>query len=93
MSEDIKDIYMKGETVSEPVAASIATTNCSGGITIVHDEIDNLDWGRMPIFGAKTQEEAIARVDQAWEDRNDPSKWTTSEQMWDCLYEKYPWLR
>ena len=47
----------------------------------------------IPIFGPKTIEEAINRVDQAWAERNDPNKWITSEQMWNRLYEKYPWLR
>lgn len=60
---------------------------------IVDEEIDDLDWDRMPIFGPKTEDEAIARIEQAWEDRNDPSKWMTSEQMWNHLYEKHPWLR
>ena len=57
------------------------------------EDINNLGWDRMPIFGPKTIEEAINRVDQAWAERNDPNKWITSEQMWNRLYEKYPWLR
>ena len=47
----------------------------------------------IPIFGPQTIEEAINRVDQAWAERNNPNKWITSEQMWNRLYEKYPWLR
>ena len=62
-------------------------------ILIMSEDIANLEWDRMPIFGPKTIEEAIDRVDQAWADRNNPSKWTTSEQMWNRLYEKYPWLK
>ena len=92
MSEEIKDIETTGDLASEPIEAA-ASTSYSGGVTAVHDEIDDLDWDRMPIMGAKTIEEAIARVDQAWTDRNDPSKWMTSEQMWNHLYEKYPWLK
>ena len=60
---------------------------------IMSEDINNLDWDRMPIFGPKTIEEAINRVDQAWAERNDPNKWITSEQLWNRLYEKYPWLR
>ena len=57
------------------------------------NDIDDLNWDHYPIFGPKTAEEAITRVNQAWEDRNDPSKWRTSEDMWNRIYEKYPWLR
>ena len=92
MSEEIKDIETRDDFASEPIEAAVSTTY-SGGVTAMHDEIDDLDWDRMPIMGAKTIEEAIARVDQAWADRNDPSKWMTSEQMWNHLYEKYPWLK
>lgn len=92
MSEEIKDIETTGDLASEPIEAAVSTSY-SGGVTAMHDEIDDLDWDRMPIMGAKTIEEAIARVDQAWADRNDPNKWMTSEQMWNYLYEKYPWLK
>lgn len=91
MSEDIKNIKIHESKVSEPIVA--VSTNYSGGVTKVHDEIEDLDWDSYPIFGPKTVEEAIARIDQAWEDRNDSSKWLTSEQMWNHLYEKYPWLK
>ena len=91
MSKKNKDIEMQSDKVSEPVIA--IPTDYHSGVVTVHDEIDDLDWDRTPIFGAQSEEEAIARVDQAWEDRNDPSKWMTSEQMWNHLYEKYPWLR
>lgn len=91
MSEDIKDIESKDNIVSEPAVSM--NTEYHDEIVAVHDEIDDLDWDRMPIFGPKTIEEAINRVDQAWAERNDPNKWITSEQMWNRLYEKYPWLR
>ena len=91
MSEKNKDIETKGHMVSEPVIAPIADYQC--GVMTRHDEIDDLDWDSMPIFGPKTLDEAIDRINQAWEDRNDPSKWMTSEQMWNSLYEKFPWLR
>lgn len=71
MSEDIKDIEVKGA---------------------IHDEIDDLDWDRMPIFGPKTLDEAIARIDQAWEDRNDPSKWHRIDNLHAELKKRHPWL-
>lgn len=91
MSDENKDIELQVNKVSEPIAA--IATDYHTDVVAVHDEIDDLDWDRMPIFGPKTEDEAIARIEQAWEDRNDPSKWMTSEQMWNHLYEKYPWLR
>lgn len=91
MSEEIMDIETKKHVVNEPIAAPVADyQDC---MVAVDDEIDDIDWDRMPIFGPKTLDEAIDRINQAWEDRNDPSKWMTSEQMWNRLYEKFPWLR
>ena len=91
MSEEINDIEQQPMTANEPVA--VYPTNYNGTSGIVHDEIDDLDWSHYPHLGAKTAEEAIARIEKAWEDRNDPTKWTTSEQMWNRLYTQYPWLR
>ena len=88
MSEDINDIDIHNCKVSEPVAA--VNTEYSGGITDVHDEIDDLDWDRYPIFGPKTAEEAIARVDQAWEDRNNPSKWVRIDDLHAELKKRHP---
>lgn len=71
----------------EPMEAVAVSSH--GGVMEVHDELDDLDWRRYPVFGPKTTEEAIARANQAWEDRNDPTKWVTSEQMWNQLYDKF----
>ncbi len=91
MSEDLKDKEAKGHTASEP-DAELATQH-HDGVHYVNDEIDDLNWDSMPVFGAKNIDEAKARINQAWEDRNNPSKWATSEQMWNRLSKKYPWLR
>jgi len=77
---------------AEPTA-SAAVTDMHSGVAHVQDELDGIDWDSYPIFGPQTQDEAIARIDTAWEDRNDSNKWMTSEQMWDMIYQKYPWLR
>ena len=59
----------------EPVAVSIATESKSAdGITEVHDWIDDLDWNRFPSLGPFSEEEAIARIEEAERDLNDPSK-------------------
>jgi hypothetical protein len=63
-------------------------------ITEDHDWIDDLDWDRFPILGPKTEEEAIARIDNFEEKlAKGEVKWISSEDAWKQLYEKYPWLR
>lgn len=79
--------------VSEPIAAPVPDTMSVDGMTEVHDWIDDLDWDKFPSFGPFSDEEAIARIEEAERDLKDPSKWVTSEQMWENLYKKYPWLR
>ena len=76
----------------EPMA-TVAVELKSDGITTVHDWIDDLDWDRLPILGPKTEEEAIARIERAEAELDDPTKWVTSEQMWAELHQKFPWLR
>ena len=74
--------------IASPVSVS------ANGITKVHDWIDNLDWDRFPILGPKTEEEALARIDKFEKEmtRGDV-KWISSEEAWEQLYSKYPWLR
>ncbi len=83
------------DMASEPVAAVKAEplTMTIDGETTDHDWIDDLDWDRFPSLGPFSEEEAIARIEEAERDLKDPSKWISSEQMWERLYNKYPWLR
>ena len=78
--------------VSEPIEA-MAVDSKLNGMTYVHDELDNIDWDNYPIFGPKTLDEAMARIERAEAEINDPTKWMTSEQMWEMMHERYPWLR
>lgn len=78
---------------SEPVAVASYASSSPDGVTTVHDWIDDLDWDRFPSFGPFSDEEAIARIERAEKDLNDPSKWITAEEMDRRLYEKFPWLR
>ena len=79
--------------VSEPIAAPVPDTMSVDGMTDVHDWIDDLDWDKFPSFGPFSDEEAIARIEEAERDLNDPSKWITAEEMDRRLYERFPWLR
>lgn len=85
-------------SASEPSAASMADVSTYDGMSYDDDiasdeELDNLDWSKFPSFGPFSEEEAIARIEEAEKDFDDPSKWISSEEAWKYLYEKYPWLR
>ena len=77
----------------ESPATVAVETKPTDGITEVHDWIDDLDWDRFPSLGPFSEEEAIARIEEAERELNDPSKWISSEQMWERLYNRFPWLR
>ena len=84
----------RGGIVSEPIAAPVPDTMSVEGMTEVHDWIDDLDWDKFPSFGPFSDEEAIARIDRFEEKlRKGEVNWTSSEQVWEELYSKYPWLR
>ena len=84
----------RGGIVSEPNIAPVPDTMSVDGMTEVHDWIDDLDWDKFPGFGPLSDEEAIARIDRFEERlRKGEVKWTSSEQVWEELYSKYPWLR
>ncbi|MBQ9672915.1 MAG: hypothetical protein IJV34_08710 [Prevotella sp.] len=82
----------------EPIAEAmvdyaISTSRWADGETKAHDWIDNLDWDHLPILGPKTEKEAIARIERAEAELDNPAKWVTSEQMWAELHQEFPWLR
>ena len=71
------------EPIAEPMPDyAVSTSKRADGVTEVHDWIDDLDWDRLPILGPKTEEEAIARIERAEAELDDPTKWVTSEKMW-----------
>ena len=73
--------------------ATVAVELKSDGITTVHDWIDDLDWDRFPSYGPFSKEEAVARIEEAQKDLKNPSKWTSSEEFDQQLYQEFPWLR
>lgn len=91
MSEEEKYTDQGSNIVSEPVAA-YSTRRRSTGITHVHDELDDLDWDHIPILGPKSIEEAVTRLERSEANLNNPTHWTTSEQMWEEMHQKFPWL-
>lgn len=93
--DDEESVGMCCEPMAEAVAdTSVRTTKLPDGSTLVHDWIDDLDWDRFPILGPKTEEEAIARIDKFEKElAMGQVKWVSSEDAWNQLYSKYPWLR
>ena len=77
---------------SEPME-TMAVDSKHIGMSHVHDDLDNVDWSDYPIFGPKTLDEAMARIEKAEAEKNDPTKWMSSEELDSVLFEKYPWLR
>lgn len=95
MEEKRYPVFEEEENVgiaSEPIAAPVADYMPVDTI-VADDEIENLDWDKFPSFGPFSDEEAIARIEQAEKDLGDPSKWISSEEVTRRLYEKFPWLR
>ena len=93
--DEEEGIGMCCEPMAEAVTdTSVRATKLADGSTLVHDWIDNHDWDRVPILGPKTEEEAIARIDKFEKElAMGQVKWISSEDAWNQLYSKYPWLR
>ena len=56
------------------------------------EELDNLDWSKFPSFGPFSEEEAIARIEEAEKDLEDPSKWIRIDDIRAELRKRHPWL-
>ena len=83
ISEEEEKTGMACETSSAVASAASCTSEAD-----IHDWIDDLDWDRFPSNGPFSEEEAIARIEEAEKDLNDPTKWITSEEFDRQLYEK-----
>lgn len=82
---------------SEPSAASMADVATYDGMLYDDDiasdeELDNLDWSKFPSFGPFSEEEAIARIEEAEKDLEDPSKWIRVDNIRAELRKRHPWL-
>jgi len=84
--EESKDV------VSEPLAEPVVDMHQSVSVTATHDGIEDLDWDRLPILGPKTEEEAIARIEEAERNLDDPSKWVRVDDLHAELKKLHPWL-
>ena len=81
------------DVACEPVAtAAVPLTDVDDPIN--DNEQDELDWSHFPSQGPFSEEEAVARIDEFEEQlRNGQVEWIPSEQAWEHLYNKFPWLR
>ncbi|MBQ8705297.1 MAG: hypothetical protein IJ548_03235 [Paludibacteraceae bacterium] len=61
----------------------------------VEEEADEIDYnfGGVDFGYPRTLEEVEAALEQAEAERNDPTKWVTSQEFHQRLEQKYPWLR
>ena len=101
MKEEDKISRLERDTAclraSEPSAASMADAATYDGMSCDDDiasdeELDNLDWSRFPSFGPFSEEEAIARIEEAEKDLDDPSKWIRIDDIRAELRKRHPWL-
>jgi len=86
MSE-IEDKDKIVDVASEP-AVSYALNDCVNSETEIDYEFHDRDFGY-----ARTLEELELALDEADEERNDPSKWITPVEFHTRLEKKYSWLR
>ena len=86
MSE-IEDKDKIVDVASEP-AVSYALNDCLNSETEIDYEFHGRDFGY-----ARTLEELELALDEADEERNDPSKWITPVEFHTRLEKKYSWLR
>ena len=101
MKEEDKISRLERDTAclraSEPSAASMADAATYDGMSCDDDiasdeELDNLDWSKFPSFGPFSEEEAIARIEEAEKDLDDPSKWIRIDDIRAELRKRHPWL-
>ena len=84
MSEDFKDLEKDGNVANEASLAEMPLTE----LKEVDYTFGNRDFGY-----PHTIEELDAVLDEADEQRNDPTKWISSIEFHNRLENKYPWLR
>ena len=82
----------KAGMANEPIAPPVADYMPADVVAPDHDWIDDLDWDKFPSFGPFSDEEAIARIEQAEKDLKDPSKWITIDDLDAELKKLHPWL-
>jgi hypothetical protein len=67
--------------------------SCNVTDTSIADESIDDNFGNVDFGYPKTFEEVEAELEKAETERDDPSKWVTSEAFHHRLEQKYPWLR
>lgn len=89
MSEEIKDIEMKADSVSEPTAGYALKGDAA---TDINPEAD-YDFGEKDFGYARSVEELELALDEADAERSNPEKWISSVEFHTRLENKYPWLK
>lgn len=89
MSEEIKDIKTKADSVSEPTVGYALKEETTIGIDSEADyDFDDKDFGY-----ARSVEELELALDEADAERSNPEKWISSVEFHSRLENKYPWLK
>jgi len=88
--EEEESTGMVSEPLAAPVPDELITTY---GIAEVQGRIDDQDWDKFPSYGPFSEEEAIARIEEAEKDLADPSKWITIDDLHAELKNLHPWLQ
>lgn len=89
MSEEIKDIKTKTDSVSEPTVGYALKEDATIGID---SEVD-YDFGDKDFGYARSVEELELALDEADAERSSPEKWISSVEFHSRLENKYPWLK
>ena len=95
MSEDIKDIEIKGDKVSEPVGAAALDYQ---GMVMTDDDLADVQFGKYGFYTSDPDvfeqrvtiiEEALDKVDAG---QDDPNEWIQVDDFMAAMRKEHPWL-
>ena len=95
MSEDIKDIEIKGDKVSEPVGAAALDYH---GMVMTDDDLADVQFGKYGFYTSDPDvfeqrvtiiEEALDKVDAG---QDDPNEWIQVDDFMAAMRKEHPWL-
>lgn len=95
MSEEIKDIEIKGDKVSEPVGAAALDYH---GMVMTDDDLADVQFGKYGFYTSDPDvfeqrvtiiEEALDKVDAG---QDDPNEWIQVDDFMAAMRKEHPWL-